>query len=353
MASIFTSLVRQKLGRTEGTAAQAGALPPITATVFDPAHASSTPVSPRPVRTLAFAGVIGLILGMVLGLLRDTLDDRLRGRDEVEEHFAAPVVASLPKSMLGRPAVARARKRAPPLRRGAARRQRQGETEALDRLRWQLSRNGAGRRLVVITSSVSGDGKSTVAANLGVALAVAGHDVICVDADPESPGLSNYLDLERTDGNASSLKSQRGLRDALRDVSIPNGVAERHSGSADAGGNERAEPPLDFLGRSASRSSADGGPGRMRLLVWGPEQEAITHPTIRGLATELRALAEYVLVDTPALPSGTTLALLSVADETIVVAREERTTREQARFVRQTLERHHVPSYSVVSIGTH
>jgi capsular polysaccharide biosynthesis protein/cellulose biosynthesis protein BcsQ len=354
MASIFTSLVRQKLGRTQGTAPQTGALPPITATVFDPAHASSTPVSPRPVRTLAFAGVIGLILGMVLGLLRDALDDRLRGRDEVEEHFAAPVVAVLPKSMLGRQAVASARKRALSLRREATQRQRRAQTEALDRLRWQLSRDGAAGKLVVITSSASGDGKSTVAANLGVALALAGHDVICVDADPTSPGLSNYLDLERAGGNASPLTSERGdLPEALRDVSIRDGVAERPSRPADAAGNEPAEPPLPDLGRSANRASGDGQPGRMQLLVWGHEQEARAHRPIRDLAAELKAQAGYVVVDTPPLPSGTTLALLSVADETIVVAREEKTTKEQARFVRQTLERLHIPSYSIVSIGTH
>jgi capsular polysaccharide biosynthesis protein len=42
MASVFTSLVEEKLGGTPKTPGAAGALPPITATVFDPAHASST-----------------------------------------------------------------------------------------------------------------------------------------------------------------------------------------------------------------------------------------------------------------------------------------------------------------------
>lgn len=355
MASVFTSLVRQKLGRTPGTAQQAGATPPITATVFDPAHALSTPLSPRPVRNLAFAGVIGLILGMVLGLLREALDDRLRGRDEVEEYFAAPVVAALPKSMLGRQAVASARKRVLSLSREAARRRRSAQVEAVDRLRLQLSRNGTGGRLVVITSSASGEGKSTVAANLGVALALAGHDVICVDADPhQSRGLSHYLDLERMGGNASPLKSEHGdLPEALRDVSIRNGVAEGQSRPADAAGNEPAEPSLPGFGRSANRAPGDGRPGRMQLLVWGHEQEALTHRTIPELAAELKGQARYIVVDSPPLSSGTTLALLSVADETIVVAREERTTKEQARVVRQTLERLHVASYSIVSIGSY
>src|SRR5204863_7424195 len=69
LASVFTTLVRQKLGKAP--VADQTTLPRITATVFDPAHASATPVSPRPTRTLALAGFVGLALGLILGLLRD------------------------------------------------------------------------------------------------------------------------------------------------------------------------------------------------------------------------------------------------------------------------------------------
>ena len=82
IATVFTSLVRQKLGKQPGS----GQTPPpaITATVFDPAHASSKPISPRPVRTMVIAGVLGLALGVILALLRNSLRDRdSRPADEI------------------------------------------------------------------------------------------------------------------------------------------------------------------------------------------------------------------------------------------------------------------------------
>ena len=60
IATVFTSLVPQKLGKQP----RSGQTPPpaITATVFDPAHASSKPMSPRPVRTMVIDSVLGLAL---------------------------------------------------------------------------------------------------------------------------------------------------------------------------------------------------------------------------------------------------------------------------------------------------
>jgi capsular polysaccharide biosynthesis protein/cellulose biosynthesis protein BcsQ len=337
MASVFTALVAEKLGGTPKTPGAAGALPPITATVFDPAHASSTPVAPKPTRTIAFAGVIGLALGLVLAWLREALDDRLRGRDEVEEHFGAPVVAALPRSMLGRSDVGR--EIAPSF------------LQAVEPLRLQLSGTGTRGTLVVITSGSSGEGKSTVAANLSVALSLAGQDVICVDADPTPPRLTNYLELQQADGSASGTHDRADLAGSLRDVEV------RRDARPLNGAEETAAPLGGAAGKSASDldsasdgKSVSGRPGRIQLLVWGDKQEGLPS-AMNDLAAELKARAAYVIVDTPHLPSSTTLALLSIADETVVITRAKKTKKAEATFVRQTLERLQVRDYSVVSFG--
>jgi capsular polysaccharide biosynthesis protein/cellulose biosynthesis protein BcsQ len=337
MASVFTSLVAEKLGGTPKTPGAAGALPPITATVFDPAHASSTPVSPKPTRTIAFAGVIGLALGLVLAWLREALDDRLRGRDEVEEHFGAPVVAALPRSMLGRSAVGR--EIAPSF------------LQAVEPLRLQLSGTGTRGTLVVITSGSSGEGKSTVAANLSVALSLAGQDVICVDADPTPPRLTNYLELQQADGNASGTQDRADLAASLRDVEVRRDAQPLNGGETAAPlGGAAGESHTSDLDSAADGKSVSGRPGRIQLLVWGDKQEGLPL-AMNDLAAELRARAAYVVVDTPPLPSSTTLALLSIADETVVITREKKTKKAEATFVRRTLERLQVRDYSIVSFG--
>lgn len=338
MASVFTSLVQEKLGGTPRPGA-AGALPPITATVFDPAHASSTPISPKPTRTIAFAGVIGFALGLVLALLREALDDRLR-RDEVEEHFGAPVVAALPLSMLGRPAVGKTGEIVP------------SSLRAFEALRLQLSDNGSRGTLVVITSGAAGEGKSTVAANLSVALSLAGQDVICVDADPTPPRLTNYLELQQADGSASGAQDRADLAALLRDVEVRHG-SKRPEGREEAAAHQLSgaagENRTSDLDSAADGKLVNGRTGRIQLLAWGDEQEDLSNLAIDDLAAELKARAAYVVVDTPPLPSGTTLALLSIADETIVVTREKKTKKAQAKVVRRTLERLDVRNYSIVS----
>jgi capsular polysaccharide biosynthesis protein len=341
MASAFTSLVEQKLGGPQGAgnAGSAPPAPPITATVFDPAHASSTPVSPRPGRTMAFAGVIGLGLGILLALLRDALDDRIRGRDEMEELFAAPVIAELPTSMLGRRAVGRTGDEV------------LSSLRAVDPVRHQLTGNGTRGTLVVITSSVSGEGKSTVAANLAAALSLAGQDVICVDADPTPPRLRGYFELGQTDGTAPEQRVGVDLAASLRDVAVPDD-SYHPSGSTNASGGRRGEAgSTTEPGQAGHGNHGRGRRGRIQLLEWGKEAESRAQWAITGLG-DLKERASYVLVDTPPLTSSTTLALLGIADETIVVTREKKTTKAQAKHVRDTLERLHVPNYSVVAVGT-
>jgi capsular polysaccharide biosynthesis protein/MinD-like ATPase involved in chromosome partitioning or flagellar assembly len=304
------------------------------------AHASATPVSPRPVKTLAFAGIIGLALGIVLALLRDALDERIHRRDELEENFGAPVIAALPKSALVRPVVDG--------RRGLD----YGSLQAIDPLRLQLSRAKPRERLVTITSGGSGDGKSTVAASLGVALALSGADVICVDVAPNRHSLSYRLGLSN-DGAApqGSISGPGDLQDALRDVSIEelavqsgvDGIQRRRGGDS--------EDAVHDLG---SIVAGNGRRGRLQLLVLGEgalSDQTLASWSISDLIADLKALASYVIVDAPSLGSGTTFALLSVSDSAIVAAREGRTTKEQARFVRNALETLQMPRWGIVSIG--
>jgi len=345
IASVFIARVQETLRGPEASKGQA-AVPVITATVFDPAHASSTPISPHPKRTIAFAGIIGLALGVVLGLLRDTLDESMHGRQELEEYFGAPVIAALPKKMVGRRAVAQGRRPVPSF------------VQAVEPLRRQLSRGDARVRLIVITSGGLGEGKSTVAANLSIALAVSGEHVICVDVNSTGRRLSHYLDLRNGDGDsAETVRGPMDVPKALREVDLGDGIAPGSAAEAavTAGrdsGNDDAPHDLAWIDGHAGRS---GKPGRMQLLVLrhpsDSDRESRAYWSIADLVTDLKSRAEYVVVDAPPLPSRTTFELLSVAETAIVVAQEKKTTKERAKSVRETLERLEVPSYAIVTVG--
>jgi polysaccharide biosynthesis transport protein len=350
IALVFTRRVRKELGGASATppgtpnaetpgganAQNSG----VTATIWDSAHASSKPVSPKPAQTLAFAGIIGLALGIILALLRDTLDERIHRREELEDFFGRPVIAALPKSALVRPVIDR--------RRGLD----YGNLHAIDPLRLQLSRAKPRERLITITSGGAGEGKSTVAASLGVALALSGADVICVDVAPNRHSLTHRLGLS-SDGATpqGSISGPGDLQDALRDVSIEEAAVR---GDVDAIQRRRDVDSEDAVHDLGSIMAGNGKRGRLQLLELG--EGAISHQTlaswsIADLIADLKALASYVIVDAPPLGSGTTFALLSASDSAIIAAREGRTTKEQARFVRNALETLQMPRWGIVSIG--
>lgn len=321
---VFTQRVHTQLGKPSGPN-----LPVVTAKVWNPATASSTPISPHPVRTLAFAGVIGLALGIALGLLRDTLDERIHKREEMEELFGAPVIAVLPRTMFGRPLV--------DSKTGADR----ARLHALDPLRLQLARDRARERLIAVTSGGSGQGQGAVAASLGLALALGGEDVVCVDVSPrEKRSLSYYLNVRDADRQTAPIEGPHDIEHALREVPV----------ESQSNGTGTALQIEDL-----ATAAAPGKRGRLQLLSLNDGafsgDNGLPAWSVVDLVTELKSEGRFIVVDAPSIPSAAAFALLSVSDRTLVVAQESRTTKEQATSARKALEALQVPEYGVVSIG--
>lgn len=324
---VFTRLVKDRLGG--GATQQANGQPsvaPVTTSVFDPAHLEPGRVAPRPARNLAIAGGLGLLLGLVLAFARESLDDRIRSRREAEEWFGAPVMGSLPKGVRG--------KSLPEL---AVNRRGKGDQvmEALDLLRAnvQFAQAGSSGGTIVVTSALPEDGKSTVVANLSVTLALAGHDVICVEADLHRPRLLHYLGVREGNYGLTDVVAGRvPLARALQTVPLP--VQSRNGGPAETDPTHRPRP-----------SVPDATAGRLRLLPTGrrPDRPSAflggARDRIVALMQELAGDATYVLLDTPpllALADAFPFALS--ADTVLVVARQGRTTKQNAQSVRATLE---------------
>jgi len=168
----FKALIREKLG-VSGNLKRPGPFL-IVADVFNPPHLEPDRVSPHPRRVYGFAVGLGLALGLILAFARESLDDRIRGRLDAERWFGAPVIGALPRGF-------------PKARRRHRRRQAADALQLL-RANLQLRPGGMGPALLV-TSAIDHEGKTTVVANLGMALALAGQDVICVDSDFRRPNL--------------------------------------------------------------------------------------------------------------------------------------------------------------------
>jgi capsular polysaccharide biosynthesis protein/Mrp family chromosome partitioning ATPase len=304
----FKALVREELG-ISGNLKKPGPLL-IVADVFNPPHLEPHRVSPQPGRVYGFAVGLGLALGFVLAFARESIDDRVRGRLDAEKWFGAPVIGALPRGFRGN-ALA-----------GGVQNRHAQAAQALQLLRanLQLRLEAMGPTLLV-ASPHDREGKTTVVANLGMALALAGQEVICVESDVRRPSLHQLLGIsERVPGLVDVLERRIELEDALREVELARLSV---NGSTSTVGRE--------LG------------GRLRLLPAGAPPSDPTAVMSRErtaeLVQELSKRASYVIFDSPPLlAAGEVLPLALAVDSVLLVARQGRTTREGAEALRTTLE---------------
>lgn len=344
IGSVFATLVDQRLGSgAEGTVPGQAPLVPITASVFDPAHLEPGAISPRPKRTVAIAGVLGLVIGLVLAFARDALDDRIRGRRDAEEWFGAPVIGELPKELGRRPYGLR----------GASPPRDPAVVEALYRLRanLQFSQGGISGPVLVVTSAVTDDSHSIVAANVAVTLALAGLDVICVEADMRRPQLERALDVSAGPlGLVDVLEDDVDVDTVLEDVPLGLPVAARNESRRLRRGRGRRKGSAET---SESVGVERAVHGSLRVLPVGrvPPNPAdvFTRDRTADLLDRLRKRAQYVVIDTPPLLTfGDAFPVLSLADNIVVVARDGQATRGIADSVRSTLSGLGVRKFSIV-----
>ena len=252
----------------------------------------TSPTSPNTKLNLALGALVGLALGVAYALIRRHLDRRLRKAADIERLFGVPVIGTLPVDhrLDGKSTIVDAGTAAQLHDAGGA------MAEALRELRTNLSFLDVDQppRIIVVTSSMQAEGKSTVTANLAVTMAAAGENVVVVDGDLRRPTLVDVFNLVPGVGVTDVLTGTAELGDVLQ----PWG----------------ALPNLSVLG------SGRIPPNPSELLG------------SRAMKNMLTALAKdaVVLIDAPPLLPVTDAAVLSrVADGAIVVIRTGRTTQEQ------------------------
>jgi succinoglycan biosynthesis transport protein ExoP len=253
--------------------------------LVEPALQPTEPVRPRTKLNAALGLVLGLMLGIGLALLREFLDRSVKAPEELEAAAGAPVVGTIPPF--------RAAKQPLPV----AEQPRTAMAEAFRKLRTNFAFLGVDRQSLccVVTSPSAADGKSTVAANLAIALAQAGQRVALIDADLRKPTLHKLFGLPQRVGTTTVLLDQANVHDAIQHLG-PDLPAVLTSG-------QPPPNPSELLG---SRRMGD-------------------------LLDELRATFEIVLVDcAPLLPVTDPMVVSQFADGVLLIARAGATSKDQA-----------------------
>jgi capsular exopolysaccharide synthesis family protein len=306
LGRVFSKLVKARFGGSQTVAGPNGALAqlPLTATIFDPAHAAPGPVSPRPLRDAVIALALGLVLGLLAAFLREHFDRKLRTRDDVERAFGVPVIGQVPWIR--------------PRRNGetAVWSTSGGASEAVRALRANLQYLSVGRplRTILVTSASPGQGKTTMTANLAIAIARSGATTVALEGDLRRPALAQALGRSRTGaGLTGVLVGAADVDDAVIDIPVRD-----ESTAAEA--------------------------GIVSLLPSGPlppnPSELLASQEMRETLQHLSSLYDHVLVDSPPLLLvADALELARIVDGVVIVARRNRATTEEAKEVRALVER--------------
>jgi capsular exopolysaccharide synthesis family protein len=219
---------------------------PVKVTVTSPAELPTSAVSPDKRLSLILGVLLGLIVGVVAAVLREVLDRRIRDEDHASAIAGAPILGRIAHD----PDASRR-----PLVVVAVPDSAAAETYRRLRTNLTVSTVDLGLRSIVVSSAVPAEGKTLVVANLGLAFAQAGADVVLVDADMRQSRLAQVLGIEATEGLSDVVAGDVALETALhRHHELPLEVLASGSAPPDPSallGSQRCAAVLDALTRRA------------------------------------------------------------------------------------------------------
>ncbi len=267
---------------------------PVKVTVVQQPRLPTIPVEPNVARNLGIGAVLGLILGLALAVLREQLDNTVKRVDDIEEVAGASVIGGVmyDADIANKPLA----------------RQLQGQSQTAEAFR-QIRTNlqflnvDDPPRVLVVTSSLPGEGKTTIAIGIALVLAQSGERVVLVEGDLRRPRVTRYLNMVEGAGLTNVLAGRVSIEETLQ--------------------------PL--------------GDGKLSVLASGPTppnpSEMLGSTHMREMIRELRENSDYVIIDSsPLLPVTDGAVLAAVCDGVVLVTRHGVTKREQLRQSAQTLQ---------------
>ena len=263
-------------------------------------------VRPRTKRNVALGLILGLVYGLGLAFLIERLDTRVRTAEQVETALGLRAIGELPE---------------PP-------RSKDGRSSMLNlphgpyaegvrtlRANFEFVTLGSLPRVLMVTSAVQGEGKTTVAVDLAIALARSGRNVALCDLDARAPRLGGALGLDQ--------RLRRGLADVVGDgdqldrvlVPVPWSTAPERlesDTSGDAAVPQRWKPVGSRpewrapAGSSTSTGVGADEEGHLDVLTFGSRRPSdpgdfVGSGPVRRIVEQLAADHEIVIIDTPPL----------------------------------------------------
>ena len=278
------------------------------AKIIDDAIADDAPVSPRSKITYLIALILGVGIPVGVIYLLELTKFKIEGRADVEKLTSAPIVGDIPLTDEKQGAIA------------VFENQNNLMSETFRNVRTNLQfMLGNDKKVILVTSTVSGEGKSFISANLAISLSLLGKKVVIVGLDIRKPGLNKVFNIPRKEVGITQYLAnpEKNLMDLvqLSDVSknlyiLPGGTVPPN--------------PTELLARDGLDKAIE----------------------------TLKKNFDYVILDTAPVGMVTdTLLIGRVADLSVYVCRADYTHKNEYTLINELAEKDKLPSLCTVING--
>ncbi len=276
--------------------------------IIDNAFTHTEPVSASKKIIVLIALVLGMCIPPVILYIKKLMRTKFESRQELEEITDVPILGEMCIDRSGNALAV-----------GAHDTSSTSELFRLLRTNLQFVLNNVGDKVVLMTSTRSGEGKSFISINLAASLALLGKRVLLIGMDIRNPQLGKYLGLPHTNG----------LTRYLSDTSI---------GLDSIILSEPLMPDLDII---------EAGP------VPPNPGELLASQAVDDMFDELRKRYDYIIVDSaPVGMVSDTFNLVRISDATVFVCRANYTTIQDVHFINELKSDARLKKMSLVVNGT-
>ena len=271
-------------------------------------------ISPKSTSILLVGGILGLAIPALIFFLLQLIRYRIEGHEDVVERTKLPILADVPVASESAKTKADI----------VVHENKNNQMEEIFRsmrtnLQFMLHEN---EKVILLTSTTSGEGKTFNAANLAVSFALLGKKVILVGLDIRKPRLAELFEIkDHKRGITPLLTHEHPTEDMIRENILPSGINDN----------------LD-------------------LLMAGPvppnPTELISRPSLEDVMAVLRNHYDYILIDTAPVGLVTdTLQIGRVADLTIYMCRADFTPKNSFDLINSLAQENKLPNMAIVLNG--
>ena len=271
--------------------------------VIDKAYNSNVPIKPKRLFSIVLGLILGFLLGSILAFVRQGRNVYIKGKDDIENLTSLPLYGSIPFYKQRKNKISIHKELKSPF------------SEAFRTLRTNLQflsqkENGT---IMLITSTIAGEGKSTSTANLATILEMAKYKTIVVNFDLRKPTLHKFFDLDNNKGISNYLAGSHSIDEIISSTEFAN---------------------LDII---------TSGP------IPSDPAELMMSKNLPKLFEKLKGMYEYIIIDTaPIGIISDTKILMQYSDLNLIIIREDYAKKEFIMTLEEMIQTHNFKNIGLI-----